>query len=96
MKMYRILGKRGSVNIPYEIRKNAGMGFNDILSFEVKDSQSILVKKEKICDESHMPKRTKEQDEEVTLLEFLNSLTEEQQQAALVHLSVKWAEKKEI
>lgn len=32
-------------------------------------------------------------DEEMTLYDFINSLSEQQQRAALVHLSVKWAEK---
>lgn len=35
-------------------------------------------------------------DDEVSLLEFLNSLTPEEQHAALIHLSVKWAEKKAV
>lgn len=31
--------------------------------------------------------------DEVTLLDFLNSLSDEEQRAALIHLSVRWAEK---
>lgn len=32
-KLYRILGKRGRITIPYEIRKRVGFSYNDILSF---------------------------------------------------------------
>lgn len=29
-KLYRILGKRGRITIPYEIRKRVGFSYNDI------------------------------------------------------------------
>ena len=32
-KMYRILGKRGRITIPFEIRKRVGFAYNDVLSF---------------------------------------------------------------
>ena len=85
-KMYRILGKRGRITIPFEIRMRMGFSRNDILSFtESEDGSSVIVKREKICD------RCREQKE--TLVEFLNSLSETEQRTALIHLSVKWAEK---
>ena len=56
-KLYRILGKRGRITIPFEIRQRVGFSYNDVLS-------------------------------------FIESLSAEQQRVALVHLSVKWAEKK--
>ena len=36
MRMLRILGKRGRITIPYEIRKKLGFQPNDVLSFHTK------------------------------------------------------------
>ena len=84
-KMFRVLGKRGRITIPYEIRQRVGFANNDILSFaESPDGRTVIVKREKICDNCR---------DEVTLADFLDTLSEEQQRAALIHLSVKWAEK---
>lgn len=92
-KMYRILGKRGRITIPYEMRKRMGFAYNDVLSFtESEDGKSIVVKREKICDNCEEAAPALKNDE-VTLLEFLNGLSAEQQRAALIHLSVKWTEK---
>lgn len=87
-KIYRILGKRGRITVPFEIRQSVGFKQNDILSFsESEDGRTVVVRRERICD----CKKT-EGNEEVTLYDFLNGLTPEQQRAALVHLSVKWAQ----
>lgn len=90
-KTYRILGKRGRITIPYEIRVKVGFQANDVLSFaESEDGRSVVVKRERICDCS---KETVQKDgNEITLYDFLNGLSPEQQRAALVHLSVKWAQ----
>ena len=37
MKILRILGKRGRVTIPFEIRETVGFSYNDVLSFTVED-----------------------------------------------------------
>lgn len=92
-KMYRILGKRGRITIPFEIRKRVGFACNDVLSFtESSDGRTVVVKREKICDncKGELPDTEKD---EVTLLDFLNGLSEAEQRAALIHLSVKWAKK---
>ena len=90
-KIYRILGKRGRITIPYEIRTAVGFSQNDVLSFtKSKDGRSVIVRREKICD-CH-EKEQKDSKDVVTLYDFLNSLTPDQQRAALVHLSVKWAQ----
>ena len=92
-KLYRILGKRGRITIPYEIRQRVGFVYNDVLSFaESADGRSVVVKREKICDHCKGVQPAVRNDE-VTLLDFLNGLSVEQQRAALVHLSVKLAEK---
>ena len=93
-KLLRIFGKRGRITIPYEIRQRVGFAYNDILSFtESADGRTVIVKREKICDNCKGAQPTEKDSDTVTLLEFLNGLTPEQQHAALVHLSVKWAEK---
>lgn len=92
-KLYRILGKRGRITIPYEIRQRVGFAYNDVLSFtETADGKSVVVKREKICDNCKGVQPAVRNDE-VTLFDFLNGLSAEQQRAALLHLSVKLAEK---
>ena len=50
-QMFRILGKRGRITIPFEIRQRVGFSYNDILSFtEAPDGRTVIVKREKICD----------------------------------------------
>ena len=89
-KTYRILGSKGRITIPYKIRKQVGFQVDDVLSFAIgKDGRSVIVCREKICNSCKAEKA--EQDEQITLYEFLNGLSAEQQRAALVHLSVKWA-----
>lgn len=78
-KMYRVLGKRGRITIPYEIRQSVGFCCNDVLSFEQQEHDTVIVRREKICDNCR--------NDEMTLFDFLNSLSEEQQRAAIVHLS---------
>ena len=93
-KLYRILGKRGKITIPFEIRQRVGFSYNDVLSFtESPDGRNVTVKREKICDNCSGTKEA-EKDNEMTLEDFLDSLSAEQQRVALVHLSVKWAENK--
>ena len=50
-KLYRVLGKRGRITIPYEIRENVGFSYNDVLSFtQGEDGRTVIIKREKICD----------------------------------------------
>lgn len=91
IKMYRILGKRGRITIPYEIRQRIGFTSNDVLSFEEQDDRTLLVRREKICNNCKAVRQSGADDKE--LFSFLNNLPTEQQRAALVHLSIKWAEK---
>ena len=100
MKLYRILGRRGRITIPHEICTRVGYTYNDVLSItEAEDGRSIIIKRELLCDDckgTRNQKNTEAKENEkdgITLLEFLNGLTEAEQHAALVHLSVKLAEK---
>ena len=94
--IYRVMGKRGRITIPYEFRQQVGFGYNDILSFTKQDDNTVIVKREKICDNCDRRKINAAAAEipeaGMTLMELLDSLTPAQQKAALVHLSVKWAE----
>ena len=45
--IYRVMGKRGRITIPYEFRQQVGFGYNDILSFTKQDDNTVIVKREK-------------------------------------------------
>ena len=50
-KLLRILGKRGRITIPFEIRQRVGFVYNDVLSFtESEDGRSVVIRREKLCD----------------------------------------------
>ena len=91
LKIYRVLGKKGRITIPYEIRQRIGFRYNDVLSFIQQDGGSVLVRREKICDNCN--EFAEEFEENFTLEDFLDSLSEEAQRDALLHLSLLWAEK---
>ena len=93
-KLFRVLGKRGRVTIPYEQRVQVGFAYNDILSFEVsEDGDAITVRRERIC--SDKMRDIPEKNDEMTLYDFLEELTEEERKAALLYLTVQWAENQE-
>ena len=91
IRLFRVLGKRGRITIPFEIRQRIGFKYNDVLSFTQQDDGSVLVRKEKIC---YNCKESEEDFEDnFTLEDFLDSLSEKEQRDALIHLSLLWAEK---
>ena len=95
-KLYRILGKRGRITIPYEIRRRVGFRYNDVLSFAEQDDRTVVVRREKICDNCKETKPpVSKQADGITLLQFLDGLSADEQRAALIHLSVKWAEQQD-
>ena len=87
----RVLGKRGRITIPYEIRMRLGIGYNDIMSFEEKDKNTIVIKKEKLCG-GCTPECVDEIDD-FSIEDFIDSLTSEQQTRARKHLILLWAGK---
>ena len=91
LRLFRVLGKRGRITIPFEIRQRIGFKYNDVLSFTQQDDGSVLVSREKICDNCN--EFAEEYEENYTLEDFLDSLSEEEQRDALLHLSLLWAEK---
>ena len=87
-KLLRILGKRGRITIPYEIRQRVGFAYNDVLSFtESADGRSVIVRREKLCDNCHGKTMQAVTDDRAMLLEMLDSLPMELQKAAFVQLS---------
>lgn len=94
LKIYRVLGKKGRITIPFEIRKRIGFRYNDILSFTQQDDGSVIVRREKLCD--NCIDIVDDCSENITLEDFLDSLSEEEQRDALVHLSLLWAEKQKV
>lgn len=88
MKRLRILGKRGRITIPYEIRQRVGFAYNDVLSFtESADGNSVIVRREKLCDGCQGKTVRAMTDDRTMLLELLDSLPTELKKAAFVQLS---------
>lgn len=94
MKINKILGKLGRITIPYEIRLKMGFKYNDVVSFEEQDNNTVIIRREKICDgcKKDAPNPVEKPTDEITLLDFLDGLSAAEQRAALIHLSVKWAQ----
>ena len=87
-KLLRILGKRGRITIPYEIRQRVGFAYNDVLSFtESEDGRSVIVRREKLCDNCQGKAAQDMAEDKAMLLELLDSLPAELQKAAFVQLS---------
>ena len=93
-KIVRVLGKRGRITIPYEIRFRNDIGYNDILSFEERDANTIILRKEKLCG-GCTPECFDEVDE-LSIEDFLDSLTPEQQRKATIHQNLLWAQREGV
>ena len=72
--IYRILGKRGRITIPFAFRQHVGFQPDDVLSFTIQEDQTVLIKREKLCN-SCTPESEAAESAGVTLLDFLDSLT---------------------
>ncbi len=94
MTIYRVLGEKGRITIPYPIRKRIGFRYNDILSFTEQNDGTVVIKREKLCD--NCIDIAEEYSEDITLEDFLDSLSENEQRDALIHLSLLWAEKQKV
>ena len=92
-KPIKILGKRGRVTIPYEIRQALGFTDNDILSFTAQPDGTLFVRREKLCDDCEEKQEPAEKRTSDSVMELLDSLPDSQQREILIQLSVRWAEK---
>ena len=101
MKLYRFLGKRGRITLPLPLRERLDLRPGDLLSFaETEDGMGIILRQETVCDgcgaEDFYPDMDEgdidsTEDGSISLQEFLESLTPQQQRAALIVLSTRIA-----
>ena len=107
MRMLRILGKRGRVTVPQEVRDEIGLERGDVVSFAVVDENSVLVKREQLCDDCAT--QTNQTDMMKLLVqamrfahpgesaqdafEFLTDLTPRQRFECIARIIADWAEK---
>ena len=87
MKIYKILGKRGRITIPCEIRQEMGLEANDVISFEQQDDGTIIIHAEPLCCGCSQEK----QQDVISLQEILDELPAEAKRDALVYLSMQLA-----
>lgn len=83
-KVYRLIGKRGRTTVPFEIRMKMRLGYNSLISYEMQDDDTVILRREKVCDGCKEP-----QIEEATILDVINSLTDSEQKALHRYLSIK-------
>lgn len=89
--IYRIMGKKGRITIPFETRIKLGFAYNDVLSFtEGRDGKSVIVRRERICD--NCAKGPPDDRSSTAVKGLLDGLTDDQQRAALIYLNSKWGE----
>ena len=60
MRTLRILGKRGRITVPYEIRQKLGLRPNDVLSFQIMDDRTVSIQRERLCNSARGRQRMKE------------------------------------
>ena len=87
-KIYKLIGKRGRTTVPFEIRMKMRIGYNSLVSYEMQDENTVILRKEKICDGCKHP-----DENEGSILDVVNSLTETEQKALHRYLSIKLSAK---
>lgn len=92
MRLYRIIGNEGRITIPYAIRQAIGFLPDDVVSFQIMDADSVLVRREVLCEKEKTAPASKP---DTSLIDYLESLSPKEQYTALVHLSVLWAQGQE-
>ena len=89
MKIFRIIGNEGRITIPYSIRQAVGFLPDDVVSFQLMDSDSVLVRREAFREKEKTASVSKQ---DTTLIEYLESLSPKEQFTALVCLSALWTQ----
>ena len=89
------LKERVNTTIPYEIRKKCGFSRNNLISFEEHDQNTVIIRHEKVCDgcgklNLNEKKAVAKPTNEETLLDFVDSLSRDEQAAMLQHLCKLW------
>ena len=85
----RILGKRGRITIPYKMRVLACFKPNDILRFDMLDSDTIVIKREYLCDGCEGECLYTGDIEDIE--ELFDELTLKEKHELLTSLTAKWA-----
>lgn len=57
MKMFRIIGRESRITIPWAIRQKAGFRPDDVVSFQLMEDDSVLVRRESTCGKEKNPGR---------------------------------------
>lgn len=89
MKIYRIIGNEGRITIPYAIRQTVGFLPDDVVSFQLMEDDSVLVRREALHEKEKTASVSKP---DTNLIEYLESLSPKEQFTALVHLTGLWAQ----
>lgn len=92
MKVFRIIGNEGRITIPYSIRQAVEFLPDDVVSFQIVDADSVLVRRETLREQERVSSISKS---DTSLIDYLESLSPKEQYTALVHLSVLWAQGQE-
>ena len=89
MTVRKFLGREGRTTIPFELRMKMRIAQNDIISFEAKDNDTIIIKREKLCTNCCDGKQVVK---ETSLLDVINSLNLAEQREVLRYLAKKLTE----
>lgn len=89
MRLYRIIGNEGRITIPYAIRQAIGFLPDDVVSFQIMDADSVLVRREALREKEKTAPASKL---DTSLIDYLESLSPKEQYTALVHLSDLWTQ----
>lgn len=76
-RIYRIIGKKGRITIPYEMRSALNIGRGDIISFQL-NGKSVIITKEKLCGNCRGDKEA--------LTQAVNSLEDREKYELAVYL----------
>lgn len=74
MKMFRIIGRESRITIPWAIRQKAGFRPDDVVSFQLMEDDSVLVRRESTCGKEKNPGAGRD----ASITAFLDSLDEKQ------------------
>ena len=92
-KVYKIIGNKGNTTIPLSIRLKTHFQPNEVVSFEVKDADTLVIHHESLCRECD---GGKELQKEASLLDVINSLTDTEQKAVFRYLAKKISDQEDF
>ena len=87
MKIYKILGKRGRITIPFAIREELGLEQNDVLSFELQEDGAVAIRMKPRCCGCH----DETPPSMISLQDLLDELPMDAKRDAVVYLSMQLA-----